>query len=167
MFENSKKVTFNIASEASNVYISSDQKFIRNAKNSQFWQVFENLKLVVKSSLIGQKLVEKVARFARKIAKWDLLSDFSNSIEHSKAYVNFGKWTNTTWQRQKQLKQREGKKMEAPVNRLCSCFSYAICKAPFDNWSFSSWKSFLSSNGKEMKHQHCYFCTFPHCLKTT
>ena len=53
-----------------------------------------------------------------------------------------------TWQRQKQLKQREGKKMEAPVNRLCSCFSYAICKAPFDNWSFSSWKSFLSSNGR-------------------
>ena len=40
------------------------------------------------------------------------------------------------------------KKMEAPVNRLCSCFFYAICKAPFDNWSFSSWKSFLSSNGR-------------------
>ena len=80
--------------------------------------------------------------------KMRLVEWFSNSIEHSKAYVNFGKWTNTTWQRQKQLKQREGKKMEAPVNRLCSCFSYAICKAPFDNWSFSSWKSFLSSNGR-------------------
>ena len=30
------------------VYILSGQKFIKNAKNSQFWRVFENLKLVVK-----------------------------------------------------------------------------------------------------------------------
>ena len=30
------KVTFNIASEASKLYISSGQKFIENAKNGQF-----------------------------------------------------------------------------------------------------------------------------------
>ena len=43
-----KKVTFNIASEASYVYILSGQKLIENAKNGPFWRVFENLKLAVK-----------------------------------------------------------------------------------------------------------------------
>ena len=37
-----EKVTCNIASEASYVYILSRQKFIKNAKNCQFWRVFEN-----------------------------------------------------------------------------------------------------------------------------
>ena len=43
-----EKVSFNIASEASYVYILSGQKFIKNAKNDRFWRVFENLKLAVK-----------------------------------------------------------------------------------------------------------------------
>ena len=38
-----EKVSFNIASEASYVYILSGQKFIKNAKNGHFWRVFENL----------------------------------------------------------------------------------------------------------------------------
>ena len=60
-----QKVEFNIASDASNVYISSGQKLIKNAKNSQFWRLFENLMLAVKQCyqtgqfLIGQNLVEK------------------------------------------------------------------------------------------------------------
>ena len=37
-----EKVSFNIVSEASYIYILSGQKFIKNAKNSQFWRVFEN-----------------------------------------------------------------------------------------------------------------------------
>ena len=45
-----EKVSFNIASEASYVYILSWQKFIKNAKNTQFGQFFENLKLAVKQS---------------------------------------------------------------------------------------------------------------------
>ena len=45
-----KKVSFNIASEASYVYILSGQKLIKNAKNGPFWRVFENLKLAVKQS---------------------------------------------------------------------------------------------------------------------
>ena len=40
-----KKVEFNIASEASNVNILSGQKFI---KNGRLWRVFENLNLAVK-----------------------------------------------------------------------------------------------------------------------
>ena len=44
----SAKVSFNIASEASYVYIWSGQKLIKNAKNGRFWRVFENLKLAVK-----------------------------------------------------------------------------------------------------------------------
>ena len=43
-----ENVSFNIASEASNAYILSGQKLIKNAKNDSFWRVFENLKLVVK-----------------------------------------------------------------------------------------------------------------------
>ena len=43
-----EKVSFNIASEASYLYILSGQKLIKNAKNGQFWQAFENLKLVVR-----------------------------------------------------------------------------------------------------------------------
>ena len=43
-----EKVSFNIASEASYVYILSGQKLFKNAKNGPFWRVFENLKLAVK-----------------------------------------------------------------------------------------------------------------------
>ena len=43
-----EKVSFNIASEASYVYILSGQKFIKNAENGPFWRLFDNLKLVVK-----------------------------------------------------------------------------------------------------------------------
>ena len=43
-----EKVSFNIASKASYVYILSRKKFIKNAKNGPFWRVFENLKLAVK-----------------------------------------------------------------------------------------------------------------------
>ena len=39
-----EKVSFNIESEASYVYILSGQKFIKkNVKNGSFWRVFENL----------------------------------------------------------------------------------------------------------------------------
>ena len=68
-----EKVSFNIASEASYLYILSVQKLIKNAKNCPFLQVFENLKLAVKqcyhlpdrSVLIGQKSVEnaKIQKF--------------------------------------------------------------------------------------------------------
>ena len=76
MFENYRKVSFNIASEASYVYILSGQKFIKNAQNSQFWRLFENLKLAVLpdwSILIGQKLMEnaKIQKF-----KCDIFGDF-------------------------------------------------------------------------------------------
>ena len=43
-----EKVSFNIASEASYVYILSGQKLIKNAKNGQFWRVSENLKFALK-----------------------------------------------------------------------------------------------------------------------
>ena len=43
-----EKVSFNIASEASYVYILRGQKLIKNAKNGPFWRVFEKLKLAVK-----------------------------------------------------------------------------------------------------------------------
>ena len=43
-----EKVSFNIASEVSYVYILSGQKLVKNAQNGPFWRVFENLKLAVK-----------------------------------------------------------------------------------------------------------------------
>ena len=56
-----EKVSFNIASEASYVYILSGQKLIKRAKNGPFRRVLENLKLAVKQF---QKF------------KCDILSDF-------------------------------------------------------------------------------------------
>ena len=38
-----EKVSFDIASEASYVYILSGQKLIQNAENCPFWRVFENM----------------------------------------------------------------------------------------------------------------------------
>ena len=46
-----EKVSFNIASEASYVYILSGQKFIKNGKKGQFGLVFENRKFVMKTAL--------------------------------------------------------------------------------------------------------------------
>ena len=43
-----EKVSFNIASEASYVFILSGQKFIKNAKNGPFWRVLEKLENAVK-----------------------------------------------------------------------------------------------------------------------
>ena len=43
-----EKVAFNLASEASYVYVLSGQKLIYNAKNDPLWPVLENLKLAVK-----------------------------------------------------------------------------------------------------------------------
>ena len=57
-----EKVAFNIASEASYVYILSGQKFIKNTKNGQFWRVKPEAcgqtVLTDWSILKGQKLVE-------------------------------------------------------------------------------------------------------------
>ena len=76
MFETSKKVSFNIASEASYVYIMSGQKLIKKAKNSKFWRVFRNLKLPRNSVtrqanlLIGQKLVKKAKIEKIRLTLW-------------------------------------------------------------------------------------------------
>ena len=48
VFENYRKVSFNIASEASYVYDLSRQEFIQNAKKKLIWLVFKNLKLAIK-----------------------------------------------------------------------------------------------------------------------
>ena len=47
VFENHKKVSFNIASQASYIYILRGQKFMKRAQNGQLWRVFENLKFAV------------------------------------------------------------------------------------------------------------------------
>ena len=48
VFENHKKVSFNITSVTSYVYNLSGEKLIKNSKNGLFLQFFENLKLAVK-----------------------------------------------------------------------------------------------------------------------
>ena len=42
-----QKVSFNITSEASYVYILGGQKFIKNAKNGQFWRKVKNASFLV------------------------------------------------------------------------------------------------------------------------
>ena len=48
MGENHQKVSYNISSEASYIYILSGQKFIKNAKNGQFCKFLKKMKLAVK-----------------------------------------------------------------------------------------------------------------------
>ena len=68
-----EKVSFNIASKESYVYILSGQKFLKNAKNGPFWRSFEKPEacgqtvLPDRSVLIGQKLVENVKISIREI----------------------------------------------------------------------------------------------------
>ena len=73
-----KKVLFNIASEASSVYILSGQKLIKMSKRSilaSFWkpEACGQTVLPDRSVLIGQKLMEnaKIEKF-----KCDILSNF-------------------------------------------------------------------------------------------
>ena len=40
IWKSQKKVTFNIAGEASYIYIFNGQKFNKNAKNGTFWLIF-------------------------------------------------------------------------------------------------------------------------------
>ena len=75
-----EKVSFNIASEASYVYILTVQKLNENAKNCPFWRVFENLELAVKQCYQkGQKLVKKV--------KWVILGYFQNICIVGQVYI--------------------------------------------------------------------------------
>ena len=71
-----------------------------------------------------------------------------------------------TWQRQKQLKQREGKKWRRQWidYALVSPMQFVKLHLTIDHFLPGNLFSLLM---EEMKHQHCYFCTFPHCLKTT
>ena len=81
-----EKVSFNIASEASYVYISNGQKLIKNAKNGPFWRVFEKPEacgqtvLPDRSVLIGQKLMENAKTAKTKKFECDILSNFQTSV---------------------------------------------------------------------------------------
>ena len=67
-----EKVSFNIASEASYVYILSGQKLIKNAKNGPFWRVFENRKLAVKQCY-------QTGQFWKDKNWWKMPNKFKNS----------------------------------------------------------------------------------------
>ena len=75
MFETVKKVSFNIASEASYVYILSGQKFIKNAKNGQFWRVFWKPEACGHTVLPDRSLLIE-QKFGGKCQYWDILGDF-------------------------------------------------------------------------------------------
>ena len=69
-----EKVSFNVASEASYIYILSGQKLIKNAKNGPFWRVFENLKLAVKQCY-------QTGKCQKRHFGW-----FSNTVTDSKRF---------------------------------------------------------------------------------
>ena len=79
MYKNHKKVAFNIASEASYVYILSGQKLLKNSILASFWKLdaWGQTVLPDRSILIGQKLVEnaKIEKFnwTKIEEKWKLL----------------------------------------------------------------------------------------------
>ena len=69
VWKSQKQVSYNIASEASYVYILSGQKLIKNAKNGPFWRVFEILKLAVKQCYQTGQNWWKMPKFKNKIIK--------------------------------------------------------------------------------------------------
>ena len=81
-------VSFNIASEASYVYILSEQKLIKNAIKwsilANFWKPEDCGQTVLpdRSILIGQKLMENAKKF-----KCDILSNF---LTHFELVIDFG-----------------------------------------------------------------------------
>ena len=80
-----EKVSFNIASYLN---ILSRQKFIKNAKNSQYWRVYENLKFAVKQCY-QTKLVEnaKIGKFKIRHFEW-----FSNTVSDEEKWLENEKW---------------------------------------------------------------------------
>ena len=88
VWKNREKVSFKIASEASYVYILSGQKFIINAKKSQFWRVYENLQFAVKQCF-QTKLVEnaKIGKFKIRHFEW-----FSNTVSDEEKWLENEKW---------------------------------------------------------------------------
>ena len=69
-----EKVLFDIASEASYLYILSGQKLIKNAQNGAFGQIFENLKLAVKKG--DQKVSSNMTKNTNGKSQCDILSNF-------------------------------------------------------------------------------------------
>ena len=69
-----EKVSFNIASEASYVYIFSGQKFVKNAKDGPIWRVFQNLKFAVKQSYQTRSKIDGNAKMPK--FKCENLGDF-------------------------------------------------------------------------------------------
>ena len=89
VWKSQKKVSFDIASEASYAYILSGQKFIKNAKNEEFLKVKKTV-LPDRSILIGQKLVE-MENAEIKIGFLTLLS-WRDSIERTFLVSNSLAW---------------------------------------------------------------------------
>ena len=89
-----EKVSFKIASEASYVYNKSGQKFIKNAKNSQFGEFWKSEACTQKvlpdrSLLIEQKLVEnakieltKCVIFGAKNSNFRWFFEAKNNLGH-------------------------------------------------------------------------------------
>ena len=93
-----EKVAFNIASEASYVNILSRQKLIKNAKNSQFWRVFENLMFTVTSKRQNSTIYRfHCFRQTSILRIWVILSQISKVIYEK----NFRLWW--PWQTWKKL----------------------------------------------------------------
>ena len=92
-----EKVSFNIVSEASYVYILSAQKLIKTAKYGPFWRDFDNLKLAVKQCYqTCQFLFDKNWQENAEIQKfkWDILGDFQTLCWRRKKshLISFNVW---------------------------------------------------------------------------
>ena len=136
-----EKVSFNIASEASYVYLLSGQKLIKNAKKgsilASFWKPESCGQTVLpdRSILIGQKMVENV-----KIQKLlcDILSNF-----------------------QTMCRRREEQAGEWLLSQSCYCtFSSLQCSCSLAYPTICSWRSLKAktkSRAKESRGSHRFW----------
>ena len=70
VWKSKKKVAFNIASEASYVYILSGQKFIKNAKNGPIWWVLKTKSL--RSNSVTRKVIFHRSKIGGKCQNWTI-----------------------------------------------------------------------------------------------
>ena len=142
-----------------------DKSWLKMPKIVNFGKFLKNWSLR-SNSVIKQKMPRKANKHSSLRSQNCEMRLFEWLFQQHRAQQGLCKFREVnkyTWQRQKQLKQREGKKWRRQWidYALVSPMQFVKLHLTIDHFLPGNLFSLLM---EEMKHQHCYFCTFPHTL---